>query len=119
MRLPGWLIAVFEAEYFVLTAGFLVFTIGYAWLTRGAWRRSAAGKILISLGASCSVILSLSILRIFLPEQPWRIYATAIALAGLVGVVIWLNVLMFTRQRKTRRAWRTDQERRESERLRP
>src|SRR5690349_5499211 len=52
MNVPRWLVAVFEGEYFVLTFGFTVFTIGYVWLTRGDWRRSTAGQILVSLGAS-------------------------------------------------------------------
>jgi|SRR5690349_1079979 len=117
MTIPVWLRDIFEAEYFVLTAGFIVFTVGYTWLTRGDWRRTAAGRILIALSASCSIILSLSILRIFLPEEPWRIYASAIALAALVVVVVALNALLFTRQRRTRQAWRKDQRQRESEEL--
>lgn len=98
MRLPAWLLDVFIVEYLILTIGFIVFTVGYAWLTRGDWRRNVGGRLLMALGSSCSIILSLSILRLFLPEHRWRIYATAIALLGLVGVVIWLNVLLFSRQ---------------------
>lgn len=114
IKLAPWLLDLFEAEYFALTLGFIVFTIGYAWLTRGDWRRSPAGQILIALGASCSVILSLSLLRFFAPEEMWRIYATAIALGALVIVIIRLNVVMFTRQIRTRRAWRNDQRERET-----
>jgi hypothetical protein len=113
MKIKPWLIDLFEAEYFVLLLGFVVFTISYHVLTRGDWRRTVAGRLLMALGASCSVILGLSVLRIFAPERPWRIYATALALGGLVFVVIWLNVLMFARQL----ARRKDQAEREKQRL--
>jgi len=111
--IPKWLIGIFEAEYFVLTAEFVIFTIGYAWLTRGDWRRSTAGQILMALSGSCSIILGLSILRIFLPEHAWRIYASALAVAGLVVVAGWLNILMFMRQVPLRRAWKRDQDKQE------
>lgn len=111
MKINRWLLMIFEGEYFTLTFGFVLFTISYAVLTRGAWRNTVAGRLLMALGSSCSVILGLSVLRIFVPEESWRIYATAAALGGLVIVVIWLNALLFSRQlgRRKDQASREDQ----------
>ena len=117
MIIQPWLLAIFETEYIVLTLGFVTFTISYHTLTRGAWRRSVAGRLLMALGSSCSVILGLSILRIFGPEEPWRVYATAVALACLVGVVVWLNGLLYMRQLRGRARERKDQEIREDQKL--
>lgn len=113
MKINPWLIDLFEAEYFVLLIGFVVFVVGYHVLTRGDWRRSTAGRLLMALGSSCSIILALSVLRIFAPEETWRIYASALALGGLCFVVIWLNLLMFVRQM----ARRKDQAEREQQKL--
>jgi len=113
MKINPWLIDLFEGEYFVLLLGFVVFTISYHVLTRGDWRRTTAGRLLMALSASCSVILGLSVLRIFAPLDAWRIYASALALGALCFVVVWLNAFMFTRQL----ARRKDQAEREKQRL--
>lgn len=117
MIIPRWLIPIFEGEYFVLTFGFVLFTVSYAVLTWGAWRRSIAGRLLMALGSSCSVILILSVLRIFLPEAPWRIYASALALGALTLVVIWLNWLLYARQLGWRAGTRKDHVEREDEQV--
>ena len=117
MIVAPWLLVIFESEYIALLLGFAVFTISYAILTHGDWRRTTAGRILMSLGASCSTLLALSIARLFLPEQPWRVYASAIALAGLVGVVVWLNALLFSRQLGRRNGRGKDQDERERQKL--
>ena len=117
MIIPGWLLAIYEGEYFVLTIGFVVFTVSYAVLTRGDWRRTVGGRFLMALGSSCSVILLLSILRLLVPQQAWRIYAGAVALGGLVGVVVWLNGLLFVRQLGRHSRTRNDQDDREDQRL--
>lgn len=116
MIIKPWLLAIFEGEYIVLALGFVVFTISYHVLTRGAWRHSVAGRLLMALGASCSTILVLSILRLFDSERrPWRVYLSAAALAALIGVVVWLNGLLFTRQLAGRK--RNDQAEREDQKL--
>jgi hypothetical protein len=112
-----WLIFVFEVEYFALLIGFVTFTVSYHVLTRGDWRRTTAGRILMALGSSCSVILVLSVLRIFAPDEPWRVYATAAALAALVAVVAWLNGVLYSRQLGDRRRPRGGQIEREDQKL--
>lgn len=101
--MADWVITdIFTAEYWLLLAGFLAFTIGYHALTRGAWRRTTAGRILMSLGASCSVIMLQVIFRLIFRNAEWRIYVAMVSNGVLVGVVIWLNVYLWRRQLRVR-----------------
>ena len=100
--------------YFLLTLGFITFTAGYIWSTggliHGGWRRTEAGRMIASLGGSCSWVLLLGWISLVWPDYPGRPLVRLVSFSLLVAVVWWMVSLLWRRQLARRRQERSGDE---------
>lgn len=82
-------------------AGALVFVASYAWLTRGAWRRTPVGVNVMTLMAVITIVSSLAVIGIFAGRDwPGRDLIRGLAWSA-VAACIWWRVALLRRAQKS------------------
>ena len=76
--------------------------IGWHVLTRGVWRRNAAGRALMELLAAQSAITALATASSFFPEFPGRAHVYLTLYVLLIGSVWRIGWTVFREQRRNR-----------------